>query len=205
MSNIPISASWLNDHDYCEYKFYRKHVLKEEIPRTSAMVVGSKVHEQKEEKFLEIATQSTMDEFLDSKKYTITKELYLEHIFDDFVLKGKIDEIGIDENNVYIIDDKPNAKPYEGTLRQIWAYCTLFKKNYPGVNKTLLGVLRDRDTNIEVWKKPFLSKDSFDVHRALLRIKLLFKGYATPLPNTVPQKCGACILHKLNRCEYSLG
>src|SRR3989339_1755941 len=100
MQEITISASWLNEHDYCEYKFYRRYVLKEPVPRTQAMVIGTKVHAEKEEKFLEIATEATMEEFLASTKYTITKELYLEHVFDNFILKGKIDELGIDANNI---------------------------------------------------------------------------------------------------------
>jgi len=27
MQEITISASWLNEHDYCEYKFYRRYVI----------------------------------------------------------------------------------------------------------------------------------------------------------------------------------
>lgn len=210
MPQLTISASWLNEHDYCEYKFYRRYVLKEEIPRTQAMAIGHNIHAEKEEKFLEVATPATMEEFLASTRYTITKEIRLEHEFDDsaiegILLKGKIDELAIDANNVYVIDDKPNASPYPGTLRQLWAYCILFKKNYPQVKKTVLAVLRDRDAETEVWKKPFFNENNIEVQRTLLRIKMLFKGSVEPVPNTVPGKCRACILHKLGRCEYSVG
>ena len=202
---LSISASWLGEHDYCEYKFYRKHVLKEEIPITEAMVVGTKVHSEKEEKFLEVATEATMEKFLASEKYTITKELRLEHNFDDLLLKGKIDELAVDANTVYVIDDKPRAHPYPGTLRQLWAYCILFKRNFPDVQKKILAVLRDRDSDLEVWNDEFTVKQGFEVHRVLLRIKLLFKGAVTPVPSTVPGKCRACVLHKLGRCKYSVG
>ncbi len=201
---LKINCSWLTEIDYCEYKFYRKYVLKEEIPRTEAMIRGSFVHSAKEEKFLEVAEEATMEDLLASTKYTITKELKLGHEFDDFLLKGKIDELAVDADNIYIIDDKPRAKPYPGTQRQIWSYCILFKKNFPAINKTVHAVLRDRDSDMEVWTLPFADEHGIEVMRILFRIKRLFEGRTSPIPTTNPGRCKACILHKLQRCSYSV-
>jgi len=46
------------------------------------------------------------------------------------------------------LNDKPKAKPWPGTKRQIWAYCILVKEfvreNYPEhLNKRILAVLRN--------------------------------------------------------------
>ena len=169
------------------------------------MLIGVNVHIEKEEKFLEVAVPSTMEDFIASTRYTITKELKIEYEFDDFLLKGKIDEVAIDSKNVYIIDDKPNARPYKGPLRQLWSYCMLFKNNYPNLNKNVFAVLRDRDTDIQVWHKPFENEDNIDVMKSLYRIKGLFEGITTAIPNTQPQKCRVCVLHKLKRCKYSVG
>ncbi len=202
---LQISASWLNSHDYCEYKFHRQFVLKEYIPRTKAMVVGAEKHEQKEEKFLEVAKSSTIEEFLASTSYTITKELRLESSFEEFFLVGKIDELGIDAKNVYIIDDKPKAKPYPGTIRQLWAYSLLFKKKFPTIQKKIFTVIRDRDSDRAVWTKTFSEDSEKNLFEVFLRIKLLFEGKINPEPTKNPNRCNACVLHKLDRCKYSSG
>ncbi len=205
MPSLQINSSWLNSHDYCEYKFHRQYVLKEYIPRTKAMVVGSAKHELKEEKFLEVATPTTMEDFLASTSYTITKEIRLQSEFDDFLLVGKIDELGVDANNIYIIDDKPKAKPYQGTLRQLWAYSILFRKNFPQVNKKIFTVIRDRDFDRTVWTKMFSDDNEKNLFEVFNRIMLLFQGKITPEPTTNPNRCNACILHKLDRCKFSSG
>ena len=205
-----INASWFSSHEYCEWKWYLENVLKEEVPITKAMVIGKEIHKVKEDKFREVAIPATEEEFLKSKIYTITKELYLRREFDNFILVGKIDELGVDENNLYVIDDKPRAKPYPGPKRQVWAYCILIneliKDKYPEhSNKKIFSILRDRDYNMEVWKEEFTEVHRKEVLDAIDRMISLFKKEIKPIANNIPAKCRGCILHKKNSCEFSCG
>ena len=205
-----INASWLGSHDYCEWKWYLENVLKEEVPITKSMVIGKEIHQNKEDRFKEVAIPTTAEEFLKSKFYTITKEIYLKKEFDNFILVGKIDELGVDINCLYVIDDKPKAKPYMGTKRQIWAYCILIngfiKENYPEhLNKKILAVLRNRDSDMEVWKEEFNEYNKKEVLGVIERMLSLFRKEIEPVANTTPGKCRACILHKNNNCEFSCG
>ncbi len=204
LEKTPINASWLGSHEYCEWKWYLENVLKEKVPITQSMIVGKNIHQEKEDKFKEVAVPTTPEEFLKSKVYTITKEMYLKEEFDDFILKGKIDELGVDTNNLYVIDDKPRAKPYLGVKRQIWAYCILIKefvnKNYPEhSNKKVLAILRDRDSNVEIWKEEFNEENLNEVFSVINRMLLLFKKEINPEHNNYSYKCKACVLHKKNQ------
>src|SRR3989344_1523270 len=193
-----IKASWLGSHEYCEYKWYLENILKEEMPIVRAMVVGKEIHKVKENEFRKVAKPTTPKEFLESKFYTITKEIYLKKEFDNFILIGKIDELGVDINNLYVIDDKPKARPWPGTKLQIWAYCMLInefvKENYPEYsNKKILAVLRDRDYNKEVWKEEFNDENKKEVLDIIERMLSLFRKETKPIANNVPGKCRACI------------
>ena len=203
-----IKASWLGSQEYCEYKWYLENVLKEEIPIVKAMAAGTKIHQIKEDEFRKAAKPTTAKKFLESKFYTITKEISFKKEFDNFILSGKIDELGVDANNLYVIDDKPRAKPWLGTKRQIWAYCILvrefIKESYPEhLNKKIFAVLRDRDSNKEVWNKEFEENDIVDVFHAISRMVRLFNKEINPIPNEIPAKCSACVLHKQEKCEFS--
>jgi len=210
MEKPVIKASWFGSHDYCEYKWYLENVLKEEAPILKTMIVGKEIHQIKEYEFRKIASPATMKEFLDSKKYTITKEISLRKEFSEFILVGRLDELAVDENYIYVIDDKPKAKLWLGNKRQIWAYCILvkdlIKNKYPQhANKTILAVLRDRDFDKEVWNKKFEESDIIEVISTVYRILMLLKKKIETIPNKIPGKCRACVLHKNKRCEFSSG
>ena len=203
MDKLIIKASSLSEIDYCEYKWYLAHVMGEEMPITKAMVKGAAIHEKKEEAFLEVATPTTIQDFLKSTKYTITKELFLKKEFKDFILMGRIDELAIDAKNVYVIDDKPKAHPWQGVKWQIYAYCVLFNENYPKLNKSLRAILRNRDNDIVVWNQPFTKQEEKELFTVLDRMTDLFHDKIRPVPNSIPNKCRACALHKENKCEFS--
>ena len=81
----------------------------------------------------------------------------------------------------------------------------LFLKNYGHVNKKVVAILRDRDSDTEVWKKDFAKEDEHDVGSTIQRMAGLFQGKEKPVPNKNPGKCRACVLHKTNSCEFSVG
>lgn len=200
-----ISASWLLTFGYCEYKFYLQYVEKIEIPRTTEMQIGTEVHEIKEEEFLKEAIPTTWEELLNSVTYTITKEVLLYSKFENNVLIGKIDEIGVDNNGIYIIEDKPRARPYDSVKNQIFTYCYIFKRNFSDKTaKPIYGVLRDRDTNKLVWKDIFGIKNESIFINNLNKVKKVLNKEVKPIPTKNPNKCKACIMHHMNICKFSL-
>ena len=200
-----IYASWLSAHGYCEYKFYLQYVECIEVPMTFEMQAGSEIHESKEEDFLKEAKPATWDDFLNSTHYTITKEVSLQTKFENSFLIGKVDEVAVDRDAVYIIEDKPGAMAYDGVKNQIYAYCYLFKRNFSDKNsKPIYAILRDRDSNIEVWKEAFTLKNEFTLQNRLNRIKKILKKEIDPVSTDNKKKCMACIMHKFNLCKHSL-
>lgn len=205
MENNFISGSWLLTHGYCEYRFFLQYVIKIKTPVTVAMKIGTEVHEQKEEAFLETAVEVSWNDFLKSREYSITKEVPLNTKFENTMLFGRVDEIGVDKDGIYIIDDKPRAKLYSGVKNQILFYCYLFKRNFSDkTSKPIYSVLRDRDTNVEVWKEQFSLNNEFLLINNLNRIKKVINQEVEPIPTDNPNKCKSCIMHKLNACPYSL-
>ena len=104
MNNNRIAVSWLLTHGFCEYKFFLQFVVGIKIAPSVEMHIGSIVHESKEKEFLETAIPSDWKSFLASSDYTITKEILLNTKFETNVLIGKIDEIAVDKNGIYIIE-----------------------------------------------------------------------------------------------------
>ena len=150
-----LGASWLQTFDYCEYKFYLHKVKGLEVQITKALQEGTDIHEAKEQEFIKEAKPTTWLEFLDSKELTITKEANFDKQIGDIILLGKIDEIAVDKDKILIIDDKPRAYPYPGTLTQLYAYCYLFNEKFKEQPKPIFASLRDRNTNEIVWQKKF--------------------------------------------------
>ena len=201
MKNVVIGASWFLTLNYCEYKFYLQKVLNIKLPQTETMLKGSFIHKQKEEKFLEKAEIGTWKEFLESEELTISREVSLQKQIGDVLLMGIIDEIAIDKFSISIIDDKPKSYIYDSLKKQVFAYCFLFKQNFPS-HKKIYGILRNRDSSEIMWKEEY-SKNSeelflTDFHR--MRNVLFENEIAVPTEN--PRKCMACQYKSL--CKHSL-
>lgn len=203
-SKIVIRASWLGQLDYCEYRWFLENVKGVQVPKTFAMSKGILVHKKKEDAFKEIAVETTVDQFLKSKEYTITKEIQLRHEFEEFILVGKLDELGIDSTTFYVIDDKPKAFPWPGTKMQLWAYALLIENSFQEKRDSIRCILRDRDTNREVWDEPFTDDTRKTVYDALLRIKALYDQQTDPTSTENPNKCRSCVMHTNQKCERSV-
>ncbi|MEK6951615.1 MAG: PD-(D/E)XK nuclease family protein [Nanoarchaeota archaeon] len=200
-----VSASWFTSHGYCEYKFFLEKVLKIEVPRTKEMVYGSKIHKDKEIIFLEKAEEMTWKEFLEAEIPTITKEVEFEKQFGDILLLGRVDEIKSDKTGIYIIDDKPNPKPYNSNKLQLYAYCLLFKETFSNIlNKPIFSILRNRDTNEIVWSQKFNKDQENEFFEVFHRLRSILLKKEEPIPTTNPNKCKACVYNKLNLCDRSL-
>ena len=200
-----ISASWFVTYGYCEYKFYLQYVLKVKAPITPAMQVGAQIHAKKEEQFLKTAVPIIWDDFLKSSEYAFTKEVQLRNKFENNVILGKVDEVGVDRDGIYIIEDKPHPRLFDGTKMQIFAYCFMFKRTFSEKTaKPIYAILRDRDTNEEVWKEQFGIKNESSFTTTITRIKKILQNEENPIPTQNPNKCAACIMNKINACKFSL-
>jgi len=201
MKSLVIGASWFLTHGYCEYKTYLERVLHVVVPETEAMVAGSFIHKNKEEAFLKEADIGTWDEFLKSEQLTITKEVALQKNIGDVLLMGIIDEVAIDKDSIYIIEDKPRAYPFSSVKRQIAAYCYLFKEHFPS-SKNLVGVLRNRDSDKIVWQHEYNKEIENDFLLVFHRLRRILLCEEEPIPTENHNKCKMCRFNKI--CEYSL-
>ena len=197
-----IGASWLQSLDYCEYKFYLHKVKGIEIQITKAIQEGTEVHEAKEQEFAKVATPATWKEFLDSKELTITKEVDFDKQIGDIILLGKLDQIAMDKDKILVIDDKPRAYPYPGTLIQLYAYCYLFNERFKEQPKPIFASLRDRDTNKTVWQKEFTKEEQDSFFQVFHRMRKILFQQEEPIPTKNPNKCRACQFK--DQCEFSL-
>ena len=201
MNPLFIGASWFLTQGYCEYKLYMQKVLRIPLPKTQQMIQGSFIHKQKEEEFLKKAELTSWEDFLKSEELTIAKEVELQKNIGDTKFLGIVDEIAIDKEKIKIIDDKPNAYPYDSTKRQIIAYCYLFKENFQS-NKTIIAALRDRDSNEIVWQQEFSKEIEKDFLLSYHRMRRLLLKQDDPIPTKNPNKCKVCQFNKM--CGHSL-
>ncbi len=200
-----ISASWFTTLDYCEYKFFMDQVLGIKAPRTYDMVKGTEIHEAKEQEFKKEAEPIVWEDFLKSKEYVITKEVNLKVKYENITLLGRVDEIGSDANGIYIIDDKPKAKPYDGVKNQLFFYCYVFKRSFSDKTaKPIYAVLRDRDSDEEVWREQFNLNNEFMLVNKINRVKKIMSREIEPISTDNPNKCRACIMHQRGLCKFSL-
>ncbi|MFH1592525.1 MAG: CRISPR-associated protein Cas4 [Candidatus Woesearchaeota archaeon] len=201
MRDVVIGASWFLTQGYCEYKLYLEKVLGVTVPKTQEMLVGSAIHKRKEVDFLKKAEAGTWDDFLKSEELTISKEVSLKKRIGDALVLGIVDEIAIDKDSIFIIDDKPRAKPFNSVKRQITAYCYIFKESFPS-SKKLYAVLRDRDSNEIAWKVEYGKELEEDFLLAFHRIRKVLLKEEEAIPTSNSNKCRACQLNQV--CERSL-
>ena len=128
--SVVIGASWFQEASFCEQKLYLTKVKKLPLVETKAMAEGAQIHEGKYENFAKSATPTTWEEFFKSDELTISREVELQHISNNVVLLGRIDELSCDKDGIYITDDKPSDYAYIGVRKQIWAYCHLLENNF---------------------------------------------------------------------------
>ena len=197
-----VGASWFQNFGYCEYKFYLHKVKGFEVEVTKKIQEGSEIHEKKEKEFLKEATPITWLDFLKSEELAITKEVDFDRQIGDVILLGKIDEIAVDKEKIQIIEDKPNAFPYDATKLQIYAYCFLFNEKFKEQPKPILAVLRNRDTNQIVWEQIYSKKEEALFFSTFHRLRSILLQQEEPIPTKNPNKCKSCQFK--DKCEYSL-
>ena len=56
-----------------------------------------------------------------------------------------------------------------------------------------------------IGKEEFSKNNVIDVLNIISRMLFLIKGKSEPIPNDIPGKCRACVLHKQEKCSFSCG
>ena len=200
---VVIGASWFQEASFCEQKLYLSKVKKLPLVETSAMIKGALIHEGKYEDFVKSATPTTWEEFFKSDELVTSREVELQHINNNVVLLGRIDEVGCDKDGIYITDDKPNDYAYIGVRKQIWAYCHLLENNFRDlITKPVYAVLKNRDDGSIVWKERYTGAHKEQFLLAMLRLRDVLSEKRKPEPTKNPKKCASCQYNKV--CEFSL-
>ena len=188
-NNFPIS--WLNQQGYCEYQIYLQYMKGIETAPTNAMINGTDVHNQLEEKFKETATPATFDEVVEMSKTeaTITRECFV--LSPEYGIRGFIDEIWMTPDQIVIIDDKPGTKAFPSTINQVRAYCLAFK-SMTNDARSIRGGLRQRGTDNIFWSEEFDAKVEDEIKFTINRMHSLFDGQKPFMATKNPNKCKSC-------------
>ena len=198
-----MGASWFNTASFCEQKLYLEKVKKLPLVETKAIIEGKLIHEEKYQDFVKTAIPITWEDFFKSEELATIREVEVQHMNNDVILLGRIDELQCDKDGIYVVDDKPNDYAYIGTRKQIWAYCHLVELNFKGlVTKPIYAVLKNRDDGEVIWKEKFSGIQREQFLMAMIRLRDVLSQKRKPEPTKNPNKCIACHFNQI--CEYSL-
>ena len=188
-NNFPIS--WLNQQGYCEYQIYLQYIKGIKTSPTKAMLKGTIIHNELEEKFSETATPATFEEVVEMSKTerTISRECFVMSAGDG--IRGFIDEIWMTPNEIVIIDDKPGTKAFPSTINQVRAYCLAFK-NMAGDERPIKGALRKRGTDNIFWIEEFDENVEKEIRFTIKRMHSLLEGQKPFMATKNPNKCRSC-------------
>ena len=200
---IVIGASWFQEASFCEQKLYLSKVKKLPLIETKAMVKGTVIHESKYTDFIKEAEPTTWEEFFKSEQLVTSREVELQHISNNVVLLGRIDELSCDKDGIYVTDDKPNNYAYIGTRKQLWDYCHLLENNFKDlIQRAIYAVLKNRDDGSIIWKEKYTGAHKEQFLLAMLRLRDVLTEERKPEPTKNPNKCAVCQYNKV--CEFSL-
>lgn len=200
---VVIGASWFQEASFCEQKLYLSKVKKLPLIETQEMIKGKDIHEDKYEDFVKTAVPITWEDFFKSEQLVTSREVELQHVSNNVMLLGRIDELSCDKDGIYITDDKPSDYAYIGVRKQIWAYCHLLENTFKDlIQKPIYAVLKNRDDGSTIWKEKFTSTHKEQFLLALLRLRDVLSEKRKPEPTKNPNKCATCQYKKV--CEFSL-
>src|SRR3989344_8471657 len=200
---IVIGASWFHQASFCEQKLYLNKVKRLPLIETKAMAEGTLVHEEKYEDFVKTAEPTTWEDFFKSEKLVTSREVELQHVGNNIVLLGIIDELSCDKDGIYVTDDKPSNYAYIGMKKQVWAYCHLLENSFSDlIKKPVYAVLKNRDNGEIIWKEQYTGIHKEQFLLAMMRLRDVLSEKRKPEPTKNPNKCMSCQYNKV--CEFSL-
>lgn len=158
---------------------------------TDAMIKGTGIHNDLEEKFNKTATPATFDEVVETSKTeaTVSRECFVMSADDG--IRGFIDEIWMKPTEIIIIDDKPGTRAFPSTINQVRAYCLAFK-NMTDDERPIKGALRKRGTDNIFWSEEFDENVEKQIRFTIKRMHSLFEGQKPFIATKNPNKCKSC-------------
>jgi len=204
-----VRISDLHTQAYCEYQlnFQWKgvRIVSEQMQN------GTIKHEQLEAEHnerMKDAPKVTLDKAIENTsigKKSIGREVFIQS--EGYGLIGKIDEILISPEGIFIIDDKPTDFAYLSDKSQARAYAMCIESEYSNLirenNLKIFSVIRNRDSKKIVWSEELTKDVTSETLEKIERIRKLAKGEIQFIPTTKPNKCRACQYHKAGVCDRS--
>ncbi|MFH8080668.1 MAG: Dna2/Cas4 domain-containing protein [Candidatus Aenigmatarchaeota archaeon] len=186
--------SWLSNKSFCEYQLYLEKIRKIKVDKTIEMIIGEIVHKNMEQEFLEIAKKemSVEDALRISKaegESFLIRELSIRS--KKYGIYGKIDEVQIFPENIFIIEDKPGYVAYSSIKKQVLAYSLCMLDQFKP-DREIFSVLRNRDDGRVFWQEKFNEQSMNFVLKDILEVHDLIRGVRTPTSTFNSNKCKKC-------------
>lgn len=193
-TNFPIS--WLNIQGYCEYSIYLENFQHIKLKANTAMLKGTRIHNQLEEEFQKDAISTTIDEIIETSQ---TEEVLSREFFvmsKEYGIRGFIDEIWLGPDSIVIIDDKPGDKAYFSMKNQVYAYALAFKNSICN-DKKIECALRTRGTDNIFWREEFTKESEENIKNIIQHVQNLIAGEDDFISTKNPNKCRVCRFNKV--------
>jgi CRISPR-associated exonuclease Cas4 len=194
--------SWLQKQDYCEYQIYLENIKGIKVKPTKAMVVGKEEHQELYDRFAKEAVPATVEQILTESKTAKILSREFRVIDEEHGIHGFIDEVWLNPDSFVVIDDKPGARVYLSSIRQVLGYCLAFKSvTVQGDTRQVIAALRERGTDNICWQSPFNQQTEEEIVAAVNHIHALISGQAEFTSSNNPNKCKGCRLK--GECDRS--
>ena len=192
--NSWIAISEFHQQAYCEVQLkYKWSGVK---VRTSAMLKGTQIHDQKFNDFLEktkelkqVGIQEAIRLAMDKEKSFSGREVMI--MSPTFRLFGVMDQVEIRPGGIVISDDKPSEYTYLSDKAQVIAYALAFKDMYRPPLDIFMRIV-NRDSGDIIWED-VLTQDWVDfLMEKVNRLHELAMSEREFEPTKNPKKCAAC-------------
>lgn len=198
--------SWLEDQGYCEYKLCLK-CRGEFAPDSDDSIAGVERHAEIQAAHDEVAepVESVSEAVAQAVGFGCSSsisECYIQGVR----LSGKVDEIQIAPDTVYVIDNKPRSGdgiPYHSQQRQALGYAVAWSQSYPYYYHAgkIVAVIRDRDTMEWLWEK-ILDDDAIrKIDEELDWIQQILQNPELARDTGYESKCRKCRYHSNRLCD----
>jgi len=188
---------------FCEQSFYLQTVMGLKLT-SKEMVNGLQKHEELLQKHLEkaeleLTIEQALQKAIVEKQVLSVRELPLKAVFNNYLLKGRIDEVLITPEKVFIIDDKPKSKVFDSHKAQLYGYALLFKKALNPAQHIFIA-LRDWNSQTIYWEQAFKQEHALIVENLVMRALQILNG-SKPMPTSNANHCKNCVFKTI--CKHS--
>lgn len=183
---IPIT--WLSMLDYCEYQvlFASRGVKKE---TSKEMQEGLRKHEELFEKRGGRTGPVNINDIIARKAPLVVRETNLKS--EEKKIRGRVDELCFNLEDILVIDDKPGIKPYDSYKNQVRAYSLCLVETY-APKMPVFSVLRNRDDKRVFWVEEYDKAAESKIELVINHAWSLLNGREQYTPTSNQNKCRKC-------------